>query len=631
MMIKVAFIFTLMLFGFAQAGTVRIDQKEKTLFYLETNDDMHTQDKQVILHWMNKFVGEDLVVIETEPYSKPIEKYYLGFKGNLKIALKYLDYDYKYQEYLAKKLCEKMKCDFVYRGDDLVSYSYPEFWDHKTRFKENLPEHFIKNEETLTFSTKLSSDTRRVLFQKLDYRVVYWGQVGKVLYYNKDETAEANYENKVGSFISKNTVDYRIKDVILNQQKIKALVENSNADCAYTQFQDALSFCMAGDVNKLAKPPKTLPAKSRLSLRNGFGELEIFESTAQESLTRPILHDSHADTVYDPEFVTIYYKEKPETYESIKSYQTKYSWLNNYDNMLIEYRDGDDIVAKIKLKDLNKKDMERIHELMVESLNPDTFNIYEWKYDNQLALVGQFQPEIIPALNQSTIRKMQERSTYSIGTRFENRYLGISADNAINFIDRKTSDAFSFYSIYGEWWGRSATKWGVKGHVNVFTYQYGVNNGLGTTDANGNSGEYNLMAGYRKKVSSPYADEIRFFAGPSKKHILITSNLSIGSLKYLNMNLQAEAVKQRGKYIFSTELQASRIMKANTEMAGQATSGGEGMWYHVSSKVSYPIYKNLFLSGGGLYRQGTLDFKQGGARLKEFGFYLGLDFISVGF
>jgi hypothetical protein len=599
-----------------------IIQKGKTTFVLNIHEKLHPEDKKVILRLLKEYLGADITVIKEQKREIISEKFYLGFKGQIKMSIEFPDYEYNRQEFLSRNLCINLKCDLIYRGKYIHSYSAPSFWNHHDKRIPNEKMHLITKYKTLTVKKTADTKIRRNLYHKLKYELAYFGDPGEIVEYH---LAEVENQNVNGTYFEKDQQQFYLKEQVLTRDQLQQYVSSTNADCAFTASSHSLHYCKPSISKKVFPDIKFLPIKTKFQIKGGESELELFDNSSRRQLSSTIIQDSEADAIFDPEHVTIYRKEFKDPFPYNLDKPSKYNWLNQSSSMVVEYYEKKKLMARVKFKNLYKPDSERLHELIVEGINPKSFKVYHWKADNQLAYVGEYSSELITALERTTERRIKDRPYYSIGTRFETKRFELTAPNALSYLRRNNEEAFSFYSLYGEWWAPES-KFGFKGYFNIFTYQYQL-----PKRTNGSVNEYQVLASYRQFLNEQYSQELRYSAGVNSKTVLITDNTSLGNLKLFNIPFEVETLFRRKKYVFSASANYTRIFRANDDFDSFEAGDGSGFWYGIEGKAAYPVYKNIFLSLGMNWRKGSIDFSGREVKLNEMGFFLGVDLLQAGF
>ncbi len=472
---------------------------------------------------------------------------------------------------------------------------------------------------------------KKKLYSQLAYELTYWGSPGEVIHYNLPENTPDLPES--GNFFEIEQMPFHLSGEMLSENQLDYLLNHSNADCVYSSIKITLKHCKGGE-NKQFPEVSELPQKLILKIQEGTSEIEFLEDYPRQSLRESIIRDADADVIYDPEFIRMATREKKQSYAGfIKEHKSKYSWINNNSNLIVEYFKSDEIQLRMKLKNNSKIDNERLHELIVEGTAPEYFKIYAWKTDNSLSYLGQHEANIVPALERSSERKLKIQPSYYVGVKGESRSLKINtSSNTLNFMERNKSNAFTFYNFYAGWWAPESN-FGFKGHFQLFNYRYNVKNLLGNdTITNGSMDEVNIMGSYRFSHKSKWSDYITLSLGVNRKNILVTKNISLGDIKFLSVPVEMNFLKKYKKFVFSGGAQLAKVLKAEGKFDLSSTGGdGDGFWYGFETQAAYPVFKNTFITLGTNLRKTKVSFPAGELDMNEMGFYVGLEYLNIGF
>ncbi len=592
---------------------------------------MHPEDRKVLNFWLEKFFGkENFVLVKEISQKKYSEKHYLGFLGSIKIALEFPQMTPVSNQEFSNKLCKKLDCDIALIGEDITHYSFKKNINAKKIFSKTQTMNFVKNSRILEVSKAMPLENKGGLFQQLDYDVVFWGKAAEVITYRKPK---AQKNSSIGSFFQKDFQKFKISKKIMEGIKLEHLLKFTNADCAYSMSKESVSFCRGNKMQRYPKP-KNFSTDLYLAIQSGHAEVLIDDPRFSEQLSNPLVRDSNADAVYDKKFVRMQSREEKEAYvDHLKERYSKYEWNNYHPNIIVEYYKNYKKIVTVKFDNLSKNHSDNIHELVVESTNPNFFKVYEWRPDNSKNYVGRYEPELRPALQKSIERKLKNQTNLSVALRVESKSVGISHDSsAIRFVERIKSEDITFQNIHVKWWDEKK-KWGIKGSYELYKYRYTVTSVSNfQTIILGEMNELNLMGTYRYPKTYSWADKLEVAGGVNKKNFLVHTNASIGDLKLLSFPFEVEATKKYNKFIFNYAASLAWIQDAEARFDGGTTGGdGWGYWYQFNGQISYPLHKNTFFCLGTSVRQGQIKFPSGNAALNELGVYVGVEYLNIDF
>jgi hypothetical protein len=605
-------------------------KNNKHLLNLTIHKNLHPKDKEVIKYWLKKRFGQKIVHVKDVVQRAHPKKFFFGFRGRIKFIISYPDYNYNKQYDFAYKLCQKLKCDLIYTGTYISHYSYKDNPLHMDQAVLGKPVHLVKNDGVLDLKENISKDMYKKLYLHLDYEMSYWGERGDVIKYFRPARKKQRYTS--GSFIEKDHVPFYLDGQFSDKKELYRLLGETNADCVYSATKLTLKYCKGS--NKPVYPKvKLLPSKVVMKFKSGSGEFQFLRFYPRADLSTSLISDSYAEAIYDPEFVSILTKDKSTSYATfLDKKPSKYNWLNIYDSLVVEYFKKGDASVRLKLKNLNRKDSERLHDLVVEGILPEYFKIYHWKPDNELVYLGKYDSNLVKALERSAERKARPGPSFKAGLDFESRALYIVPSNTtINFTQRVKKDAISFYNVNASWWD-DKSNYGAKFHYSTFQYKYNVISG-GSTNALGYSDEFSLMGSYRFfEKPNPFADYFHLSAGYLTKDIYISTNSSIGNTKYDAIPIELEGVKRWRKLVFNGSLNYTWIRQAESTFSGGSVGGsGSGTSYGARFKASYPILKNTFFNFSYMRRFGNISYPNGSLDIGERGYAIGLEYMRFDF
>lgn len=592
---------------------------------------MHPEDKKIVSFWIKKLFDDKKLIIIKDVVDKPLkQRFFIGFKGRVKLILDFPELTPLQNKEFTQKLCQKLDCDFAVEGGFLSHYSYKGEGNITRDFISHTTVGFIKNGQFFELKKDTPKETKISIIKNIEHEILYWGHIKEVVFSKEIQLQE---KSRIGSFFQVNGVSFKFSNELLEEKKLQFLQKYSSAYCVYSSLKNTLTICQDNKDITLSND-LALPLQTKLIYSSGEANLQLQDSIFRKELLTSIVRDSNSFVIHDSVYTKMQYKDPGQAYVNFLQKQySKYEWGNYHPSIIITYFKDDIEIAKTKYNNLEKNNQDKLHELIVESIRPDYFKVFEWKPDNQILYIGRYQPDFNEAFQQSLERKIKKQNNLEVALHFESKRMELDSDTSISSAGRSDSEAFSFQNVHAKWWSEKR-KWGLKGYFYTYDYRYSVTS-LSTnssTITTGQMSEWSLMYSRHYQKNFSFADRIELSAGYTRKNFKVPSNKSIGDIYLISIPLELSAMKKYKKVILNYDVALARIYNAQARFDLGSTGGdGDGFWYEFKTKASYPLFKNIFFSLGANFRQGIINYPGGDSQLSETGVFIGFEYLHLDF
>jgi hypothetical protein len=496
----------------------------------------------------------------------PLEKvfqshYYFGVNEVVEFKFSAIDYPEIFSDDLAERICLEVKCDFLYKGPELLYYVPSTRWQRIFKFaqkEKNLM--LLYKENQVAFSNLKDNKIKTDLINSTLPEMIYLGVPGKVMHY-KARLVDANRLSlqTSGTYLMINGKIQQVMKKLLKDKDLQTLVEASNADCGFSGNLSSFYRCTTDVNSNQMIEPQEWPQELSLKYWNGDATF-FFNKEHKDDLGELLVKSVPPHVAYESQKIELY-MAKNSIAKIFHTHKSDYHLPNieQYKNVKITYLKKNSRKATSTFRGLDSETRKRVHEIILDTTEADIFTVHHLVKGDE-KLVGRFQ------VKNSTPREISAKRSRMmpnllIDLDFETRYLKATAPPSYTYMARADRKDLS-PSFVLEYWPKNKG-WGVRATAQEFVNRYSDGTAI---EKKGRNREYSLTQEYRLiNIKPSFRYDFKLGFGGKVRYFLIQESATLKNFRFYQVVMRAAVDVYWAGLIFTGGFAFNPIFKTSQQ------------------------------------------------------------------